>query len=481
MHIKKFTKSKIICTLGPASENKIEDLIKAGMDCVRLNFSHGTHDFHIKTFNQVRKISSKIPIIFDIQGPKIRIGDMDNKYILHNGDKFILTTEDLIGNNKIVTIKYKNLVNEVKFGDKIFINDGIICLEVGDIKKDEEIHCKILNGGPISSRKGVNVPQVKLSAKVPTKKDCVDIKLAAELGADYLAVSFISDADELKTIKKLLKKYGTSDVSIISKIERPVALNNFESILAASSAIMVARGDLGVELSPENVPVVQKELILKCNKKGVPVICATQMLESMTVSPVPTRAETSDVYNAILDGADALMLSAETASGNYPIKSVKIMDSIARAAEKIFQRKDPEYYNSKQLGNAEVLGNAAHHILQTIRNRGDEVASILVVTRSGYSARMIAKYRPDIPIIAATFTPEVYRKLFMVWGVESMLLQIPEEMDQYSKNLAAVKKAYKTGYINKDDIILLVSGSFMAPKAQTCNLSLYNVRDIEGI
>ncbi|NHI91582.1 MAG: pyruvate kinase [Candidatus Lokiarchaeota archaeon] len=481
MHVKKITKSKIVCTIGPASENKIDQLIKAGMDCARLNFSHASHDFHIKVFNQIRKFSSKIPIIFDIQGPKIRIGDLDDNYMIHSGEDFILTTENILGNNKIATIMYKDLVNEVDLGDRIFINDGIICLEVMEIKKDEEIHCKVLTGGPISSKKGVNVPHAKISAKVPTKKDIVDIKLAAELGADFLAVSFVSNVEEIENIKNLFKKYSSIKPGIIAKIERPIALNNFGPILDASYGIMVARGDLGVELSPENVPAVQKDLILKCNRIGKPVICATQMLESMTLSPIPTRAEASDVFNAIFDGADALMLSAETASGHFPVESVKMMDSIARTAEAKFQRKDPTYYNSKKPDNAEVLGLATHQILQNIEERGDKVDAVIVVTRTGYSARMVAKYRPEVPIIAATFTPEVYRKLFLVWGVESLLLDVPEEMDQFSKNLNAIRLSIKEKHIDNDDIILLVSGSLMAPKAKTCNIFLFNVNEIEGI
>ena len=481
MHVKRITKSKIVCTIGPASENLIEKMINVGMDCARLNFSHGTHDFHIRIFNKIRKLSPRVPIIFDIQGPKIRIGDLDNNYIIHSGEEFTLTTEDLVGNNRIATVKYKELVNEVEPGDKIYVNDGLICLEVMDVKKDREIKCKILTGGPISSNKGINVPHSKISAKVPTKKDIVDIKLAAELGADFLAVSFVSNINEIQKIKDLLKKFGPCDAGIISKIERPIALNNFSSILEASSGIMVARGDLGVELSPENVPVVQKDMILECNRIGKPVICATQMLESMTMSPIPTRAEASDVFNAIFDGADALMLSAETASGNFPVESVKMMDSIAKAAEKKFQRKDPHYYNSKKLDNAEILGLATHQILHNIEERGDRVDAVIVVTRTGYSARMVAKYRPEVPIIAATFTPEVYRKLFLVWGVESLLLDVPEEMDQFSKNLNAIRLSIKEEHIEKDDIILLVSGSLMAPKAKTCNIFLFNVNEIEGL
>ncbi len=482
MYLRDLTKSKIVATLGPASssEKTIGKMILAGMDCARLNFSHGDHEFHTDMFNKIRKISNKIPIMFDIQGPKIRIGELDTNYILHSDDEFILTTEEIIGNNKKATIRYKNLLKEVKIGNKIFINDGIISLMVSEIT-EKDIICRILSGGPISSNKGVNVPHVKLSVKIPTKKDISDIKLAAELGADFLAISFVSGTDEINQIKKILDDNGGENIAIISKIERPIALKHLDAIINASTGIMVARGDLGVELSPENVPVLQKEIILKCNRSGRPVICATQMLESMTISPIPTRAEASDCFNAIFDGADALMLSAETASGRYPVEAIQIMDTIVRRAESIFPKKDPSHFNSSQPDNPEIIGHATHTILKNMEERGNKVAAILVVTRSGYSANMVAKYRPQAPIIACTFDESMFRKMFLIWGVESIMLNVPEEMDQLSKNLHAIKAALREGLIEPDDDILVVSGSLLAPKAKTCNISLYNVRNIEGI
>ena len=482
LDLKELTKSKIVATLGPASSSEeiIGRMILAGMDCVRLNFSHGDHEFHADIFNKVRKISNKIPIMFDIQGPKLRIGKLDGNYIIHTGDEFVLTTEDIIGNNKIATIKYKNLINEVEIGDKIFINDGVITLMVTDIS-EKDIKCSILSGGPISSNKGVNIPHVKLSVKVPTEKDIEDIKLAAKLGADFLAVSFVSNVDEIITIKKILIENGGGDTSIVSKIERPVALEHLDDIIGASTGIMVARGDLGVEMSPENVPVLQKEIILKCNRAGRPVVCATQMLESMTLSPVPTRAEASDCFNAIFDGADALMLSAETASGKYPVEAVHVMDSIVRRAEAIFPKHDPSHFNSSQPDNPEIIGNATHTILKNMEVKGSKVAAILVVTSSGYSANMIAKYRPQAPILACTFNENMYRKMFLIWGVESILLDVPEEMDQLSKNLNAMKTVLKQGFVKPDDDILLISGSLLAPKAKTCNISLYNLKNVEGL
>jgi len=482
MYLEEITKSKIVATLGPASSSEeiIGQMVLAGMDCARLNFSHGTHEFHTEMFKKVRKISNKIPIMFDIQGPKIRIGELDNNYILHTEDEFILTTDDIIGNNKRATIRYKNLINELNIGDKIFINDGVITLIVTEIT-EKDIKCSILSGGPISSNKGVNVPHVNLSVKVPTEKDIKDISLAAKLGADFLAVSFVSNVDEIINIKKILIENGGSDTSIVSKIERPVALEHLDDIIGASTGVMVARGDLGVELSPENVPVLQKEIILKCNRAGRPVICATQMLESMILSPIPTRAEASDCFNAIFDGADALMLSAETASGKYPVQAIHIMDSIVRRAETILPKTNPSHFNSSQPDNPEIIGHATHTILKNMEERGNKVAAILVVTSSGYSANMIAKYRPQAPIIACTFNENMYRKMFLIWGVESLLLDVPEEMDQLSKNHHSIKAALKEGFIKGNDDILLISGSLLAPKAKTCNISLYNVKNIEGL
>ncbi|MHA1143320.1 MAG: pyruvate kinase [Candidatus Helarchaeota archaeon] len=476
-------RTKIMATIGPSSESeeRIRQLINAGTDIFRLNFSHGTHEWHETIFRRIRKVAPQVPILFDISGPKIRVGSMKSKYLLHRGQQFTLTSREIIGNDQIVTVNYPALPNEVDSGDMIFINDGVIALKV--LGTDgEDIKCEVIAGGPISSRKGINVPKVTLSIRVPTEKDKDDIKLATELDADLLAVSFVENLDDLNAVKTVIKEAGT-EIPLIAKIERANAILNYSQILKNSFGIMVARGDLGVELPTENIPMIQKDLILSCNKAGKPVIVATQMLESMTISPIPTRAETNDVFNAVLDGSDCLMLSGETASGRYPVKSVQMMHKICVAAEKLLQtvKRNPDHYDSVEKSIEEVLGHAVHRIIKTLKKRDSTVRAILVSTRSGNSAQMVAKYRPEIPIIAITFDEKVLRRLRLIWGVKPLFLDVPETMDQFSKNYKTIRLALERNLIDKDDIILFVSASFLAPRAKTSTISLYKVSDIQDI
>ncbi|MHA1376894.1 MAG: pyruvate kinase [Candidatus Helarchaeota archaeon] len=477
---KRITRSKIVCTIGPAtqSEEMIKKLIDAGMDLARLNLSHGSHEWHTANFNKIRNISEKIGVILDIQGPKIRLGKIkdDKKYFLKLGDKFTLTSRDIEGNNEIASTTYKKLPSEVKPGNLIYINDGIVGIQVIGIENGTDIKCEVIAGGEISSHKGINVPNVNITAKVPTEKDKEDLELAAKLNPEYLAASFVSSADDVNTIRNILENKG-ANIPIISKIERPIAIKQFDSILNATDGVMVARGDLGVEMQSENVPILQKEIIRKCNKVGKPVICATQMLDSMQWNPIPTRAEASDVFNAIFDGADAVMLSGETAVGKYPIQSVKMMEKIIINAENSMPPVDLHYYDSKSPTNSEILSHAGMIILREIEHhRKTKLDAIIVVTRSGYTARMISKYRPNVPIFAMTFSKNVFRRLFLFWGVESMYIEQKENLHEITQD--AVKNVYNEGYINLDDTILISSGSDLVPHMQTTSISLFNVRDV---
>ncbi|MHC1590892.1 MAG: pyruvate kinase, partial [Candidatus Helarchaeales archaeon] len=407
--------------------------------------------------------------------------DLKQDYYLHKDGKFILTTRKLIGDDKIASINYDSLPRDVQEGDLIYVNDGIVALQV-ESTDGVEIKTRVLAGGPISSRKGINVPKSKLSISVPTEKDESDIRLAARLETDLLAVSFVEKVEDLKKVKDIIKEENPDlEIPLISKIERASAVKNFQKILDESYGVMCARGDLGVELPTEDVPMIQKELILSCNRAGKPVIVATQMLESMTNSPIPTRAETNDVFNAVLDGADAVMLSAETAKGKYPIESVRVMDKICRAAEKLLRgiKRNPDHYDSSNESIEEVLGHAVHRIIRTLQKRKKKLRAILVSTRSGFSAQMVAKYRPNANIIATTFDERTCRKLNLVWGVRPLFLNVPESMDQFSKNYKSIKLSKEKGLIGEDDIILFVSASFLAPRAKTSTISLYRVGDID--
>jgi pyruvate kinase len=474
------TKSKIICTLGPASntEEKIQELIESGMDCARINFSHGTKEDKKNMFQTIRQIDDRLAIMCDIQGPKIRIGEVvEGGVNLQPGKKFNLTTDEVTGNGELVSISYKDLPNDIKLGDKVFINDGIICLEVKNIE-GTEIECVVLSGGHISSKKGVNLPSTEISLTVPTEKDIEDLKLIAELDPEYVAVSFVGTDDDVLKIRELLAGFGNDTIKIISKIERPVAVDNFDSILKVSDAIMVARGDLGVELPPEKVLPVQKVMIRKCNIAGKPIIVATQMLESMVTSPVPTRAEVSDVFNAIEDGADAVMLSAETASGDYPKGAVNIMERIIRVSESLIPDRNPDDYDSTDETIAEIIGHLVFSACKEFSDMKYEKGKIICLTRSGYTARMISKYRPRLPIFGITSDLNTARELRMVWGVEPVL--IPKLLDA-SKTIERIKigveECLNSEFIEEGEK-LIIAGNFFDFPSQTNMVSIFTAEDL---
>jgi len=476
---KKVIKSKIVCTMGPASNSRevLSQMVEAGMDCARLNFSHGTHEEHIKTIKLIRGVSDRIAILCDIQGPKIRTGEMEKPVVLRQGERITLTSRDVIGTEQTVSVSYKRLPEEVKKGDKIFLNDGIIMLQVLDVC-GKDIDCEIIAGGDLSSRKGINLPSSEITMGIPTKKDEKDLKAISKMGIEYVAASFVGKAEDVARVREILDADGESGIKIISKIERPVAIDNFDSILEVSDGIMVARGDLGVEIAPEKVPEVQKRLISKCNRESKLAIVATQMLESMIHQPVPTRAETNDVFNAIIDGADAVMLSGETSVGKYPVGAVKIMDRIVETAENIMPKKDPDYYDSEHQTIAEVLGHAVYTVVNEFRDQDKlDKVFILTITKGGHSARMISKYRPQVPIIAATPDKRVSRQLQLLWGVDTILFNIDARDSTETMIKKALSRAREEGYCVKDDYVITVSSSSFAP-GKTRLLGVFKVSDI---
>jgi len=457
---------KIVATVGPASDSKqmIRNLIKAGVDVFRLNFSHGTREEKIELIKRIREVNDYIGIIADIQGPKIRVGEFkeDETYFLHSGDIIKIYEKERKGDNEQFSIPFEGFLRSISEGDFVYINDGIIKIQAKE-KKEDHIVAEVIAGGKISNNKGVNIPSGKIQQKVPTEKDIKDLELIADLDVEYVAISFVSGGDDVLRVKKLLENYGNNEIKLISKIERPIALTNFDQILNVSDAVMIARGDLGVEISPDKVPLKQKKLIYKCNREGKPVIVATQMLESMTNSPVPTRAEAADVFNAVLDGTDAVMLSAETAVGKYPINAVLFMNKIAYTAHENMPQRVPDQYDSDRLTHTQTLGHAIHSLaneMEELNFRG----KILVITRGGYGARMISKYRPPLPIIAITPFRKTARETNLVWGVQPFHIENIDffNMDAESIIEQSVKFAVDIDVVNENEhvIILLVSRKF---------------------
>jgi len=432
----------------------------------------------MELFNNVRNTDPRLAILCDIQGPKIRIGEVvEGGVNLQTGKKITVTTEEVIGNDNRIQINYSELPKEIKTGEKIFINDGIVCLQVDNVE-NTEIGCTILSGGYISSRKGVNLPSTDISLKVPTEKDLEDLELIAELDPEYVAVSFVGTAQDVEKIRHILADHGKEKIKLISKIERPVAVENFDAILKASDGIMVARGDLGVELPPEQVLPVQKEMIRKSNITGKPIIVATQMLESMVKSPVPTRAEVSDVFNAIEDGADAVMLSAETASGDFPVEAVTIMERIIRVSESLMPPRDPDEFDSDDETIAEIIGHLVFSACKEFKDMKYESGKIICLTSSGYTAEMISKYRPPLPIVGITSIPRTAKELRLVWGVEPLL--IPGLKDA-KKTIERIKIAVTECLDNKlvePDEKIVVAGNFFDFPSQTNMLSIFTADDL---
>ncbi len=453
-------KTKIVATLGPASNDVeiIKKLITAGMSAARINFSHGTYESHGETVSKLKQareeLNAPIPLILDTKGPEIRIKkfEEDNIY-LKQGCKFTLTTEDIVGDETKVSVTYQDLPKDLEVGSRVLIDDGLIELKVKHLTATD-IECEVINSGFLSSNKGVNVPDVYVNLPSLTEKDIEDIKFGIEQGFDYIAASFIRSANDVLKIREVLEENGGSDIMIIAKIESRDGVNNIESILEVADGIMVARGDLGVEIHPEEVPLVQKMLISKSNEKGKPVITATQMLESMVNNPRPTRAEANDVANAIFDGSDAIMLSGETAKGNYPVESVLMMDRIAITTEASID------YNKKVLSKhtVEFKTNITNAISYAACTTAVDLhtACIVTVTDSGFTTRMVSRFRPSCPIVAVTSNLIIWRQLNLTWGCVSTITDNIKGNEEVFD--IAVTKAKKEGLAKDGDSIVIAAG-----------------------
>ena len=454
-----FRRTKIIATLGPSTttEKVMKNLILAGMDAVRVNFSHGTHESHvimIDNFKSVRD-SMNIPItlILDTKGPEIRIKSFkEDRVFLKHGNRFILTTEDIEGTEGIVSITYKTLQRDLFIGARILIDDGLIELKVVNITK-KDIECEIINSGYLSANKSINIPDIYLNLPFLTDKDKNDIIFGIERGFDYIAASFVRSAKDILDIKELLNSNNGKHIKIIAKIENRDGVNNIDEILEVTDGIMVARGDLGVEIPLEEVPLVQKSLIRKSNNTGKLVIIATQMLESMINNPRPTRAETNDVANAIFDGADAIMLSGETAKGDYPVDSVSVMGKIAKKIENSI------CYNSIDMKNNDaypcsIINAISYATCITAYNLNAD--SIVAVTEAGSTARSISSYRPSKPILAITGNKITWSQLKLNWGCIPWL--VPNIVNNDQVFSLAVDEAVKSGLLKEKDVIVIVAG-----------------------
>ena len=468
-------KTKIICTIGPASESeeKLRELMIAGMNVARFNFSHGSHEEHKKKFDRVIKISNELGIpvatLLDTKGPEIRLKDIEGgKTELVAGQKFILTTEDILGNNEKVSITYKNLKNDISAGTTILIDDGLIEMVVDSIE-ETDIICTVVNGGPISNHKGVNVPGAVLSMPYISEVDRSDIMFGCDMGFDFIAASFVRCKEDILEVRKILDEHN-SHMKIIAKIENMQGIGNLEDILTVSDGIMVARGDMGVEIPMEEVPVVQKRMIKMAEAQGKHVVTATQMLESMIKNPRPTRAEVADVANAIYDGTTAIMLSGESAAGLYPVEAVKTMSQIAERAEQDID------YNSRMkrrehIDSFDVTTAISHATCTTAMDL--KAAAIITVTISGFTAGMISRYKPSCPIIACSVSPRICRQLSLSWGVTP--IWIARESTAEDLFDEAVRAAEEAGYIKKGDKVVLTAGVPLGVSGRTNMLRVVEV------
>ncbi len=468
-------KTKIICTIGPASESeeKLKELMLAGMNVARFNFSHGTHEEHKEKFDRVIKVSNELGLpvatLLDTKGPEIRLKDIEGgRTELVSGQKFILTTDEILGNHEKAAITYKNLKDDIDVGTTILIDDGLIEMVVDEID-ETDIICTVVNGGPISNHKGVNVPGAALSMPYISDVDRSDIMFGCDMGYDFIAASFVRCREDILEVRKILDEHN-SPMKIIAKIENMQGIRNLEDILTVSDGIMVARGDMGVEIPMEEVPVIQKRMIKMAEAQGKHVITATQMLESMIKNPRPTRAEATDIANAIYDGTTAIMLSGESAAGLYPVEAVKTMAKIAERTEQDID------YNGRMRGRDNIDGfdvtTAISHATCTTA-MDLKAAAIITVTISGFTAGMISRYKPSCPIIACSVSPRVCRQLNLLWGVIPIWIARENTADDLFEE--AVRAAEKAGYIKKGSKVVLTAGVPLGVSGKTNMLRVVEV------
>ncbi|HRS42901.1 MAG TPA: pyruvate kinase [Candidatus Diapherotrites archaeon] len=443
-------RTKIICTIGPSSKNPVilKELIRNGMNVARLNCSHGDYQEKLEKIKAIRSIDETIGIMLDTKGPEIRTGDFDKEYYLKQNSKITIKNKDIIGNENKFSITYKNLHNIVKKGNRILLDDGLIELVVLDIK-NKDIICKVINSGNISSRKGVNLPDCEINMPSITKKDIEDIEFGIKNKIDFIAVSFVKSADDINKVKKILKKHKAENIEVIAKIEHKKAIENIKEIISVADGVMIARGDLAVEYNFEKIPLIQREIIKQVTENGKYSIVATQMLESMIKNSRPTRAEVTDVANAVLLRADCVMLSGETAKGSYPVESIKAMSKIIKEVEeniyknKIFDKTDSNYSE-----------NIARSTVYTLNQLNIE--KVIVPTNTGYSARLISKYRPNAKIYSLVFCKDVLRKLSIIYGVEGYMVNKENSFSKIILN--GLKILLKNKKINKEETVLITGG-----------------------
>jgi len=474
-------RTKIVCTIGPstASEDAIRALIMAGMNVARLNFSHGAHDDHERAYNRIRAIAAElgenVAIMMDLMGPKIRTGTLKDgePVMLEQGAEFTITTRDVEGSAACVSTTYESLPYDVCPGDRILLADGVLEIHVERIEQSD-VHCRVIRGGKLGENKGINLPGVSVTAKAVTEKDENDLQFGLGLGVDFVALSFVRSPDDIQHIKSIIAK-SNNDANVVAKIERPEALEHFDEILELTDAVMVARGDLGVEISLEDVPQVQKELIEKCNNHGKPVITATQMLESMITNARPTRAEANDVANAIYDGTDAVMLSGETATGQFPIEAVRVMAEIARRADaavltrprrQLFRRAEDAKIRMDHY--ADAIGQAVARMVQML-----DVKKIVCFTQSGYTVTAMARYRPNVPIAAMALSEETARRCALIWGVQAIEGRHVEDTDTMLRTVESM--VLDRQFARKGDTIIIVAGIPLGEGGHTNLLKLHRV------
>ncbi|MDJ0829180.1 MAG: pyruvate kinase [Desulfobacterales bacterium] len=451
-------RTKIVATIGPASNTRdvLEKMVEAGMNVARLNFSHGSYEDHAEAIRNIRSISRSknrpVGILMDLQGPKIRVGKLEGgkPVRLRRNRKFAITSRTLKGTAEMVSTTYRRLVTDVRKGDTILLDDGLIRLEVENTR-ERTVECRVVNGGYLKENKGINLPGVKVSAPSLTEKDKRDVNFGIQYNVDYFALSFVRSSEDLKQIKAILKRQG-SDIPVIAKIEKPEAIENLSEILESADGIMVARGDLGVELKLELIPTIQKHIIHKATHQNKLVITATQMLETMSANPIPTRAEASDVANAILDGTDAVMLSGETATGRFPVKAVRMMVKIAREAESsAFMRYNIQFERDPSDLVTHAVAQSAVNILHEINGN-----SIVAFSVSGKTSKQISKQRPSNPVYAFTSGKATYNRLSLLWGITPMY--IPEIKDARRLIEGSEHLLIEKGLVTKEDLIVLVIG-----------------------
>lgn len=470
-----FNKTKIVATVGPASNSKemLRALIKEGVAIFRLNFSHGTHEDHLKVAKFVRELNeelgTQVGLLQDLQGPKIRVNEMLPDIVIERGQKLVITTRELVGNGEVVSTSYKNLPKDVKTGDMILIDDGKIELKVIEVK-DGDVTTEVVYGGPLKSRKGINLPFTKVSAPSLTEKDLRDLEFGLENDMDWIALSFVRKAEDINQMRGIIDA-RKSTARIVAKIEKPEALSNIDEIIAATDGVMVARGDLGVEIWMEEVPMVQKMLVEKCNIAGKPVIVATQMMESMIENPRPTRAETNDVANAVMDGADAVMLSAETASGKYPLEVIRSMVRTVASVEK----NPAMYFRFRDVNKKSPTYIHDNFVLAACKLAKDVGAKAIVgMTQSGYTAFKSSSYRPNANIFVFTSNKSLINKMNLVWGSRAYLYQKTSSTDETIDDVEAILKS--NGHVKSGDIFIVLASMPIQEKSRTNTIKINIVK-----